>query len=72
MIVTSSTHSASDQNLLFQSFRTRDDSGVRAALNNVEWTPEVISEFQQSVLGSDVRSLCFTNIVRTTCTPLYN
>jgi len=71
MIVTSSTHSASDQNLLFQSLN-RDDSGVRAALNNVEWTPEVISEFQQSVLGSDVHSLCFTNIVRTTCTPLYN
>jgi len=52
-------HSPADRPMLYQSLASDDETGIRAVLDNIDWTSETVDNFQQSVLSRNVSRFCF-------------
>jgi len=46
--------------MLYQSLGSNNETGIRAVLDNIDWTSETVDNFQQSILSSDVLRFCFS------------
>ena len=50
-----------DHPMLYQSLGSNNETGIRAVLDNIDWTSEMVDNFQQSILSGDVLQFCFNN-----------